>query len=36
MDREQVILLKGKAKSVFRFLQLLAQYKGEVKIGEMK
>ena len=36
MPNQQVILLKGKAKQVFRFLELLARFQGEKKIGELK
>lgn len=31
----RIITLSGKAKQVFRFLELLARFKGEVTLGEM-
>ena len=31
----QVIKLSGKAKSVFRFLELLARFKGNTRLGDL-
>lgn len=33
---EKVIALSGKAKQVFRFLALLAQYKGEKTLKDLR
>lgn len=33
---EKVIQLSGKASQVFRFLALLAQFKGHAKLSELK
>ena len=33
---QTVIRLSGKARQVFRFLELLARFKGEKTLGELK
>lgn len=31
-----IITLSGKAQQVFKYLELLTRYKGEIKLGELK
>jgi len=33
---KQVIVLQGKASQVFKYLNLLARYKGNIKLGDLK